>query len=297
MPHIQISKQHSFKGHNGGIFELQPVNDREFISGGGDGQVVKWNLESLEDGQVIAKVTSTIYGLLVDGSKLLIGENSRGLHLIDITTKAVLRSVEIKAPIFSMLKVKDQYLIGTGAGELFVFDLQLNFTAKIKLSNKSLRSMDANETDISLGYSDHVIRILDKTTLELKYEIKGHKLSVFSTRYHPKTKHLVSTGRDAHIRAWDTFNHYEPIHTIPAHMYACNHLSFAPTGEYFASASMDKTIKIWDGAKFALVKVIDKARHDGHTNSVNKLLWMKFNNLLVSCSDDRTVAVWDIKFD
>jgi WD40 repeat protein len=60
---------------------------------------------------------------------------------------------------------------------------------------------------------------------------------------------------------------------------------------------MDKSIKVWDRASRKLLKVIDKSRHAGHGTSVNKLVWMKYNDLLVSCSDDRTISVWDVKFE
>ena len=59
---------------------------------------------------------------------------------------------------------------------------------------------------------------------------------------------------------------------------------------------MDKAIKVWDAKTFKLLKVIDKARHAGHGTSVNKLLWMNYKDTLVSCSDDRTISLWDINF-
>lgn len=297
MADIQVSKRHHFEGHKSGIFDLKNSDGNSFLSAGGDGQVVKWDAENGGDGQVIAKVDSTIYAILQDNDRLLVGENSRGLHLVDIASKQPIRSVAIKSPIFSIEKLNDQYLVGTGAGELFVFDNDLDLVQRLKPSKKSVRSIAVGEADVALGLSDNSIRILDKLTFTEKYNIQGHTLSVFSAKFHPLTQQLVSTGRDAQIKIWDTFDHFEELKSIPAHMYASNHLVFHPSGKYFASGSMDKTIKIWDGSTFELLKVIDLQRHGGHKNSVNKLLWMTFENLLVTCSDDRTIAVWDIKFD
>jgi len=296
MLNIQIQKRHTFKGHKSGIYCLQSIDDSSFLSAGGDGQVVKWEMKNPSDGQVIAKLDSTIYGLLVDGENLLVGENSRAIHLIDLKTKNVIRSVEIKSPIFDIQRVANQYLVGTGAGELLCFDLSLNLERRMRLSEKSLRTISSHRGDISLGFSDNIIRVLN-ADFELKEELSEPTLSVFSTQYHPETGVLIGTGRDAHIRVWDHFLHYKLVHDISAHTFAANHLVFSPNAKCFATGSMDKTIKIWDATTFELLKVIDKVRYDGHTNSVNKLLWMNFKNLLVTCSDDRTIAVWDIKFD
>jgi len=297
MTQIQITKRANFTGHTSGIFCLQAVDECAFISAGGDGQVVQWNVQQPEEGKVIAKVNSTIYGLLADGDRLVVGENGRAIHLIDLKQNHVLRSVEIKSPVFAIHRLGDRYLVGTGAGEIFVFDTSLNFLQKVRHAAKSVRAFAQHISDVAVAYSDNTIRILDAADFSIKYELTGHTLSVFALSYHPLHHWLVSTGRDAHIRAWDTFDHYNEIKAVPAHMYASNHLVFHPSGKYFATGSMDKTIKIWDATTFALLKVIDKARHSGHTNSVNKLLWMDFDNLLVTCSDDRSIAVWDIKFD
>lgn len=296
MLNIQIQKRHTFKGHTSGIFCLQSLSDREFLSAGGDGQIVKWNLENCQDGQVIARLDSTIYSILVDKEHLLIGENSRAIHLIDLVTRKVIRSVEVKSPIFDIHRDDDLYFVGTGAGELLCFDMNLNLKKRIRLSTGSLRTISSQENYLALGYSDTIIRIVNRK-FKLIQELKGHTLSVFATQYHQESNILISVGRDAHIRAWDRLNDYSLVQDISAHMYAINHLALSPDNRFFATGSMDKTIKIWDAITFDLVKVIDKVRHDGHTNSVNKLLWMKFENLLVTCSDDRSIAVWGINFD
>jgi len=86
-------------------------------------------------------------------------------------------------------------------------------------------------------------------------------------------------------------------HTVAAHMFAINSLSISPKHDFFATGSMDKSIKVWDLETFRLLKVIDKSRHAGHTTSVNKVLWTNYNNQLLSCSDDKKISIWDLSFN
>ncbi len=61
----------------------------------------------------------------------------------------------------------------------------------------------------------------------------------------------------------------------------------------FATASRDKTLKVWETEGFQLLKVLEGRRDGGHSHSVNRLLWTNFNNWLVSCSDDRSIILWE----
>jgi WD40 repeat protein len=79
------------------------------------------------------------------------------------------------------------------------------------------------------------------------------------------------------------------------HIYAIHDLQFSPDGNWFATASMDKTVKIWEVGSLKLRKVLDATRHGGHKNSVNKLIWSSFDDLLVSASDDKNLSVWKIQ--
>lgn len=107
---------------------------------------------------------------------------------------------------------------------------------------------------------------------------------------------MISGSRDAKLKIWDVSADYQQVEEIAAHLYAINHIAFSPDGTHFATASMDKSIKVWDANEMKLLKVIDKARHTGHGTSVNKLLWTSYNNQLVSASDDRSISVWDVQF-
>jgi len=170
---------------------------------------------------------------------------------------------------------------------------------RLKLSDKSARSLAYNPVnkELVIGFSDFSIRILNLESLEVVKEIKTHTNSVFSVKFSPDFRYLLSGGRDAKLKVFDAENQYHEIESIVAHMYAINHIVFSPDGEYFASASMDKSIKLWSAKTFSLLKVIDRARHAGHGTSVNRLMWSKHHNQLVSCSDDRTVSVWNIDFN
>ena len=97
------------------------------------------------------------------------------------------------------------------------------------------------------------------------------------------------------LKIWDVADDYKMLADIPAHLYAINDIAFSPDGAFFATCSMDKSVKVWDSQGFKLKKIIDRARHAGHGTSVNKLLWTTFENQLISCSDDRMISVWEVK--
>ena len=79
--------------------------------------------------------------------------------------------------------------------------------------------------------------------------------------------------------------------SIPAHNYAIYEIGFDPTGKYFATASRDKTVKIWDYNSMGVIERLAGNDGKGHINSVNTLLWMK-NGTLLTAGDDRAIQSW-----
>jgi WD40 repeat protein len=99
-------------------------------------------------------------------------------------------------------------------------------------------------------------------------------------------------GKDARVKQWST--DFSLKNEVIGHIYAIHDLQFSPDGKWFATASMDKTVKIWETQGLKLLKVLDATRHGGHKNSVNKLIWSSFDDLLVSASDDKNISIWKI---
>jgi WD40 repeat protein len=232
---------------------------------------------------------------------VIAGHNYEGIHLIDWKNKKEVGSLKLtSAPIFDIDSSGSRFFIATGEGELVVVEQDgLKILNRTKPTEKSARTISINEVkgEIAVGYSDNIIRVFDLDTQALKFEWKSHENSVFTVRYTPDRKFLLSGSRDARLKLWDAEAGYIEVAKVVAHMYAINHIEFSPDSKHFVTCSMDKSIKVWDLREMRLLKVIDKARHAGHGTSVNKLLWSSFGNQLVSGSDDRSISVWDIQFD
>ena len=294
-------KLFQFQGHQDSIYHLVSAEDgKSFFSAGGDGMIVRWSLDEPDQGKLVAKVEGSVYAMCFDpkSGTLLIGQNNEGIHAVDVERKERIRSIGLgPTALFSILKVEDHIYVGSGEGDLIKLAYS-NFSilGRIKFSSKSLRTIarEPKSGNLALGFSDQRIRYVDPGTMEVIHEWEAHRHSVFTLAFSPDGEHLVSGSRDARICRWRTGGNFEPTGTVAAHLFAINHISFSPDGEHFLTCSMDKTIKIWSTADLSLLRVLDKARHAGHGNSVNRLLWLN-DDTFVSVGDDRIVSVW--KFD
>jgi WD40 repeat protein len=304
MTQVRINKVKSLTGHRDCVYTVCPSNDPQiFFSAAGDGMVVKWDLITPDEGEVVARLSNSVFALrhLPNSDTLVVGHNREGIHALDWRTKRELYSIQLtKGSIFDIQSGEADLFVATGEGEVVVVhEPSRTVKARLNVSQESIRTIDINERvgEFAVGGSDYHIRTFDLDTFKLKKEWKAHSNSVFTLRYSPDGRLLLSGSRDAHLKIWDVDGDYAPVDDIAAHLYAINHITFSPDSKHFVTCSMDKSLKIWDASNGRLLKVVDKARHAGHGTSVNKLLWTSFNNNLISASDDRTISVWDVFFD
>ncbi len=302
MNQIQIKRLHALTGHRDAVYTVCSGGDSSrFFSAAGDGMVVRWDLSDPESGELIAKLPNSVYALhyFEPAEMLVAGHNYEGIHLLDWKNKKELGSLKLSAAaIFDIQSMGDRLVVGGGDGFITLVDLKtLTIAKRVKASEKSARTIaiDTSRGEIAVGFSDNFIRVYDDQ-LTLKQEWEAHSKSVFTLRYSPDGKSLLSGSRDARLKAWSIDAKYQLAEEVVAHMYAINHIEFSPDGKHFVTCSMDKSIKVWDSKALKLLKVIDRARHAGHATSVNKLLWTDYHQQLVSASDDRSISVWQIIF-
>ena len=299
---LQTQLISTLSGHNGGVYDLDIAPEENgFYSVSSDKHIVLWNLNTMQHEYVIAKIPNLLYEICFIPEKklLLAGTAIGGIHIIDLTNKKEIKLLKHhSSPIFEIkysLKTNHFYTC-SGNGELAICSLENLSLIKIKkLCNEKIRSIDFNYSanEMAVASGDGNIRIFDLQTIEEKKCFKAHDLSANIVRYTPNGKNLISGGRDAHLNIWDIPN-YSLIKSIPAHNFAIYDIAFNPNGTLFATASRDKTIKIWDATAFDFLHRITIENKNGHTYSVNKLLWMKHNNFLISAGDDRLIRVWEV---
>jgi transcription initiation factor TFIID subunit 5 len=70
-------------------------------------------------------------------------------------------------------------------------------------------------------------------------------------------------------------------------VWAC---AFAPLGHYFASASADRTARLWCTERGRPLRLLA-----GHHSDVSVLAWHPNSHYLATGSDDRTLRLWDVR--
>ena len=328
-----VSKTAALAGHRDAVFALAGGPGRTVFSSGADGQVVAWDAgQPARDGELLARVENSVYALLhlPEYDWLALGHNYQGIQVISLADKALVQAVALPPlAVFALAHApaRRQLYAALGDGTLAVLTLPaLRLERLVRVSTKSLRCLALHEgrAELAVGASDARTYVLDLDTLAPKQVLGESTNSVFAVIYDAGGR-LLTAGRDAQIRAWGWGSEangevvggvngrtnseadsgaaaadaaaapagYALAQTVAAHLYTINALALSPDGRWLASASLDKSIKIWDAHSLELLRVIDRARATGHGTSVNRLVWAD-GHTLVSASDDRTLGVFAV---
>ena len=293
------ARQGLFTGHRGAVYALTPWGGTNgFLSTGGDGKVVRWDLRTPDTGEQVADALMAVFAMHHDAARglLFLGNEAGGMHVIDLREREEIRLLQAhKRGIFSIRPIAGDRLVCTGGdGCLTVWKLPgMEQERCIPLSEQKLRGMVVSPDGAFLAVAglDGRVRVLDTSELNELHTLQGHDRGAASLCWHPAKPVLISGGRDGHLRFWRTDRGFAPLHAFPAHRANIYAIAFDPTGRLCATASRDKSVKLWDAASFDPVDRLEQ-KAKGHTHSVNDLLWMRDGEVLLSAGDDRTIRSW-----
>jgi len=273
------------KGHKDSIYDfVVDKKTRTIYSAGAEGYVVKWDIDNPDNGHLVLQGGEAFYSMTKHETHLLLGSRNGEIFTVNLADNTLVsKQKKHNGGVF--------FIVGSISGGE---DGVLCYTRdkeqySLQVSNESLRCIIQSEGSYFIGASDHLIYEVNKETMRVTRTLRGHTNSVFALAFLDENT-LVSTGRDAMIRAWDLTIGKE-VYSVAAHEYQAKSVSY--NDNILISSSMDKTIKLWND-QLELVKVIDFARYQGHTNCINKVEWID-ENMFVSCSDDRSLCLWKVE--
>ncbi|XP_036623448.1 notchless protein homolog 1 isoform X1 [Trichosurus vulpecula] len=121
-------------------------------------------------------------------------------------------------------------------------------------------------------------------------ELKERALGRYNQMRGLGPERLVSGSDDFTLFLWSPSEDKKPLQRMLGHQALINQVLFSPDARIIASASFDKSIKLWEGKTG---KYLASLR--GHVAAVYQIAWSADSRLLVSGSSDSTLKVWDVK--
>ena len=281
--------------HSGPCYSICSGPDNNFLTSGSDKIVAFWDGLKCNPVNLSIKIDSPAYALNYDEKQsiLFIGSNSGNIHWIDLKEKKEIKNFTLhKKGVFDLKIIpENNLLISTGGdGTLGVWDIKnKKLIRNIPLSEAKLRRADYKDSLLAVCCGDGFVRILETENFNEIKTLQAHDKSANCALF--TQEGLITGGWDGQLMKWD--NNYNLIKKIPAHNYAIYALTDITGSDFFASASRDKSIKIWNKKNLEIIDKLDYKK-GGHHSSVNDLLFI--NKTLFSVGDDGKVIAWKFTF-
>jgi WD40 repeat protein len=304
-PAVTLLETQVFTGHRDGLYALCAIpNTTLFFSAGADGLLVQWDWQAGDDGHPLLRLGTPIYSLWygeVAGQPVLVlGQNDGGLRYLNLKTQTEIKAVQVhRSAVFALCAAPATGLLWSAGGDGTLCSWQLDdhtlhCQTQHPLSSAAIRKVAVFGAWLAAVGSDGQLRILETATGRVLAQAAAHDPSVFSVCALPLPENtwvLYTVGRDARLKRWEWQPSPQALtctHEVVAHHFAINHVLHHAETQTLVTVSKDKTIKLWCPHTLRLWKVLDAARAQGHTASVNFAHSLGLAGIL-TCGDDRTI--------
>lgn len=131
----------------------------------------------------------------------------------------------------------------------------------------------------------YIWKIHDKQISRIS--ITDEKKSAISVDWSPQNKLLASGSLDNTLNIWDT-NTRVNLSTYNAQDHV-NEVIWSPNSEYLIIVCQDGSITKLQFHDMSIVWSVK----NGHTENINDVVWLSKKNLIITCSYDKTIRIWD----
>ncbi|MBE9031838.1 TIR domain-containing protein [filamentous cyanobacterium LEGE 11480] len=302
------------EGHTGTIYSISFSPDGKTLASGSADKTIKiWNIETEKSEKTFKGHTGAIRGVAFrhDGKILASASQDSTAKLWNIKTGNLLRTITGHAS-----GVRAVRFTPNGRNLLTA---SYDYTAKLwnvpLLDKKADFDQRATAVFEVTTLQGHVGPIYDAnlsgdgqwlTTASIDgtariWKVQGglqsgkppqHEKTITDLAFsQPDGRFFISVSSDRKLKIWDTKTR-ELLDSVKAHDGRITRAAFSPTQQLIATASTDKTIKLWQLNNDGTVQPLSTL--EGHRDTIQSIEFSPDGKYIVSGSADSTAKLWDI---
>ncbi|MET0527439.1 MAG: WD40 repeat domain-containing protein, partial [Microvirga sp.] len=283
----------SIKAHAGLIkhVEFSPVDNKTLLTASSDGTARLWDLDGILTTALPHKQSPTFAVFSPDNMHLLTGGGDSALHLWEVASGRELARLDTNEVVGRAAFSPDGRRVATaslGGRSVVVWDVA---------SRGEVAQLKSREGLLQLQFSpkgDVLAAGLARGTAQLWDAASGAELGVIKTS--ARLPQVVFSPAGGLVLAATNENAAlllkrdgTELKVLIGHQSRISAADFSPDGQLVATASLDRTARIWsvkDGTTVATLK--------GHTDELTVTSFSQDGQFLLTASRDGTVRIWNV---